>query len=293
MPPQNKLVLAIVLLVVGNFVAAFSDAAIKVLDADVPAFQFMLLRQVIGVLLLLPLMLVLTPSHRCTLAMPLHFWRGLSMALGGGCMVYALVNLPLATAASLFYTAPLMVLPLAAIWLGERLTGLRVGAALLGIVGVLVLLRPTQINWAALAGLGCALSIAFGLVTLKRLPAQETVVTALFWTTVWSIVPLLLLASLEWQPVSLQLLWVALLSNLLIMAYNGLALLAFRLADASAISPVEYSGLLFAALIGVLGFGEVPDLYSLLGMLIIMAPLWLLGLDGKRARRLALSQESA
>lgn len=101
-----------------------------------------------------------------------HVWRGLSGFLALVLFFYALSRLPLATAVTLNYTAPLFLAALSAWWLRERHGRGVTGAVLLGFVGVVLLLRPQMDNQAwqpALAGLASGMLAAVAYVNVKRL----------------------------------------------------------------------------------------------------------------------------
>lgn len=117
---------AIVLLVIGNALALISDVLIKFLQAAAPVFQYAFLRCLITLALLLPFWRQLD-TRKPFEGSRLHFIRGHVHLIGIVCMVYALIALPLATANAVFYAAPIMVM-----------------------------LRPVDLSWAALAALGSA-----------------------------------------------------------------------------------------------------------------------------------------
>lgn len=269
---MNAVGIGILYLVLGNIVAVFSDALVKVLDPDQPVFQFVFFRQISAAIMLLPLLLWSLRRHP-PLALRWHLLRSHIWAVGVVMMVIALTRLPLATANALFYAAPLLMVPLA-VWLaGEALSRQKVMAALLGFSGVLIVLRPTEINWAALAALGVALSMAVNNLLIKRLPQRQPVVQTLFLTNVLSMPLVLGLVWWEGEPWQWQMLWPAFGSSALIVVYAGLCVLAYRKAEASKIASAEYTGLLAAVAVGIWLFNEQPGLPLLLGSLCIVLPL--------------------
>lgn len=269
---MNAVGIGILYLVLGNIVAVFSDALVKVLDPNQPVFQFVFFRQISAAIMLLPLLLWSLRRHP-PLALRWHLLRSHIWAVGVVMMVIALTRLPLATANALFYAAPLLMVPLA-VWLaGEALSRQKVMAALLGFTGVLIVLRPTEINWAALAALGVALSMAVNNLLIKRLPQRQPVVQTLFLTNVLSMPLVLGLVWWEGEPWQWQMLWPAFGSSALIVVYAGLCVLAYRKAEASKIASAEYTGLLAAVAVGIWLFNEQPGLPLLLGSLCIVLPL--------------------
>ena len=112
--PKITVGLAMTLLIIGNIIGVFSDALIKTLPADTATYQFVLFRQLTAVLILLPFCL-LSNKQSLFAGLKWHFIRGHIWLLGTIFMVFALGALPLATVNAIFYTAPLLMLPLAMI----------------------------------------------------------------------------------------------------------------------------------------------------------------------------------
>ncbi|MFA0070273.1 EamA family transporter, partial [Vibrio breoganii] len=110
-------------------------------------------------------------------------------------------------------------------------------------------------------------------VLVRKLPSEQTVVTTLWWTTLFSIPASLVLCFLYWQPVSVEHLGYIALSATLILSYNGLAVSAYQKAHSSQIALAEYSGLVFVALIGAIWFDEIPDTLTFIGIMLIILPL--------------------
>src|SRR5699024_1945929 len=96
------------------------------------------------------------------------------------CMIIALQHLPLATANAVFYAAPILVMVFSVFLFGERLAPLSVLAVFSGFAGILVILRPVDVNWAAIAALGSALSLSINAVLVRKLPKKQTTVHKLF-----------------------------------------------------------------------------------------------------------------
>ncbi|MFM5688125.1 DMT family transporter, partial [Aeromonas caviae] len=166
-----------------------------------PIFQFVFFRQLSAAILLMP-WLLWSWRRNPPVAIKWHLLRAHIWAVGVCLMVVALTRLPLATANALFYAAPLMMVPLAVWMAGEAISRQKVLTALLGFIGVLIVLRPTEVNWAALAALGVALSMALNNLLIKRIPLKQPIAQTLFFTNVLSMPFILALALWEggdWQ----------------------------------------------------------------------------------------------
>ena len=276
---------AILLLVIGNALALVSDVIIKLLEDDAPIFQFVFLRSLITLALLLPFWQQID-RQRLFAGARMHFTRAHLHLIGMVCMVYALLNLPLATANAVFYAAPILVMLISVVFFGERLSKLSLLAVFSGFAGILVILRPVDFSWAALAALATALTLAINAVLVRRLPAQQSTVHKLLLNYLM-ILPLCT-ALMLWEGAlwSWSILLSALGSAVFILGYNFSVLLAYRQVDANQITSAEYTGLLWAVAIGWIWFAEVPDLWFFIGSLMIVLPLIMLGLQHRKRVRI-------
>ncbi len=227
----------------------------------------------ISLLIITPLWLQQKKEQRRLQQAKVTFIRGQLILIGSGCMVVAITHLSLATANAVFYVAPLLMLPLAMFLLKEQPALGKVIATSIGFIGALIVLRPSQFHWAALFALGTALTLALFNVLVRKLPSEQSVVTTLWWTTLFSVPASLILCFLYWQPVSIEHLGYIGLSATLILSYNGLAVAAYQKAHSSQIALAEYSGLVFVAFIGAAWFDEIPDTLTFIGIMLIILPL--------------------
>ncbi|WP_406609996.1 DMT family transporter [Agarivorans sp. JK6] len=268
---NNSTFIAILILVVANQIAVLSDALMKVAGEQASVFEILLYRQLSTLLLLLPLFLL---TKQKLPAKPLvHVVRGHLWLAGSGCMVVALIALPLATANALFYAAPIMMLPLG-MWLHKSpVNRTQVAAAFIGFIGVLVIIRPTEFNWGAIAALGTALTLALSNLTVKYIPKQESVVTSLFWTNLMVVPATLTLAWPHLHGFNWSLLYLAGGSSLFILFLHAGSVIAYKSANANSIASAEYTGLIGAAIFGWLFFSEMPDWLTWLGAALIVVPL--------------------
>ena len=282
--------LAIVLLIAGNFIASLADVSVKNLDGDLSAVQYTFLRQCMSLLLVAPFWYRQQPVERALTHVRITLLRAQLILVGSGCTMLAITYLPLATANAVFYTAPLLMLPLSVLLLRESPKPAKVVASLVGFVGVLILLRPSQFHWAAWFALGAALCVACFHLLARRLSGRQSVATTLFWTSVFSLPLSAIGAGFYWQPIGWQHLAWVLASAVCILVYNGLAVMAYQRAPADRISMAEYTGLIFVTLMGIAWFDEIPDVLSVMGMILIILPLLPWRKFGRRTE--AVSAES-
>lgn len=283
---------AILLLIIGNALALISDVFIKFLEAGAPVFQYALLRCGITLVLLIPFLRQIN-TEKLFEGGRLHFIRGHVHLFGIVSMVHALIALPLATANAVFYVAPILVMVLSVIFFGERLTRLSLAAVIGGFAGILLILRPVDFSWAALGALGSAAALAINAVLVRKLPRQQSTAHKLFLNYLM-ITPLcLVLALWEGAQWSQAVFVSAVGSSVFILAYNVCVLMAYKHVDANQVTSAEYTGLIWAVIIGWVFFAEVPDLWFLAGSALIVVPLLLIGLQQRRHHLRAINHELA
>ena len=272
---------AIILLVIGNALALISDVFVKLLEPGAPIFQFAFLRCVITLLLLLPLAGQLNREHLFS-GFKIHAVRAHIHLAGILCMVVALGNLPLATANAVFYAAPILVMVLSVFLFREKLTPLSVFAVFSGFGGIIVILRPVEFNWAAIAALAAALTLSINAVMVRKLPKEQTTVHKLLLNYLLIIPAAGALAIWEGAAWDSSILISAGGSAVFILGYNITVLLAYKQVDANQVTSAEYTGLIWAVLIGWIGFNEMPDLWFAIGSAMIVVPLILVGLGSRQ-----------
>ncbi len=200
----------------------------------------------------------------------------------------SLTMLPLAMVVALEITMPAWSILLAVWLLHERMTPSRIGVVMLGVVGVLVILRPgiASINSAAFLVLLAAFGSAIMMVTTKQLTATETNTGIVFWMAAMQF-PLSLIGSdprvflhLDfWQTVPALVLGTAGLTSHYCLSN------AFRAGDATLVVPLDFMRIPVIATVGWVLYGEPLDVFVLLGALIIVGGvMWNLRAETARAR---------
>jgi drug/metabolite transporter (DMT)-like permease len=203
----------------------------------------------------------------------LHLLRNVFHFGGQYAWVYAISILPLATVFAIEFTMPVWAAVLAMIFLGERLNQGRIVMLALGVVGVLVMLRPglAVIQPAALVMLVGAFAYASTMVATKRLSGHDSAFAILFYMAVIQL-PLALVPALpQWVwPGLRDLPWVLALGVVGLSAHYCMTR-AFRLADAMVVVPIDFLRLPLIAVVGALLYGERLDLVIMVGAAVIFA----------------------
>ena len=183
--------------------------------------------------------------------------------------------IPLAQVFAIEFTSPLWVIALGPLFLGERLTGPRVLAGLLGFAGILIVTQPGSglMNWGTVAAAGAALSFATVAILTKRLTRGISVYGILFWLTFMQFFFGLIGAGFDGEiawPTAQTLPWLCLIGLCGVLAHLSLTT-ALSLAPASYVTPIDFIRLPLIAVIGALFYAEPFDPYVLLGGTVIFA----------------------
>lgn len=239
---------------------------------DYSESQMVLFRCAAGVALLAPVMLRAGPSVWATPRPWVMARRCVGSAIGMLLGYYAFANMPLASAQSLSFARSLFVVLLAMLLLREKVGAWRQGAIVVGFVGVLVMVRPTdmRLDLAALAALSSALLMAYSVVTVKDLSRDHSTLSLVLWMNAATTLIGLPLALFAWRTPGLTDAGVfALLavSGVLAQTFFTRGLAA---GDASFLTLMDYVRLPLAALAGFVLFGEAPDVWTWLGAAIVI-----------------------
>lgn len=259
----------------GGAVLSFSTMAIaaRELLAHMGAFQILFLRSVVMLALVLVIVAQATDAVTSTRRLPLHALRNLVHFGGQYCWVFAIGALPLATVFAIEFTMPVWTAILAALLLGERLTRPRQVMLGLGVIGVLIILRPGLgiVSAASLIALAAAFLYAGNMIATKRLVSTDSSLAVLFWMSVMQ-TPLALLTALpQWvAPQVGDLPWIVLIGVGSYTAHYCMTR-AFKLADATVVVPIDFVRLPLIAVVGAALYGERFDPLILVGAAVIFA----------------------
>jgi drug/metabolite transporter (DMT)-like permease len=258
-------------------VACFSlmDAGMKQLSSSYPTLQVTFLRGAASLPFVLVWVLATAgPRSLIPVRWGLHLLRGLLGMAMIGCFVFALRSLPLSTAYTIYFVAPLLIAALSVPLLGEHVGPRRWIAIGIGLVGVLVVLRPGVDGFISVPGLMvllAATAYAVAAITVSMLTRTDTPQSMVVWFLVILAVGAGLLAIPDWQP--LQLGHAALIAGMGLAGAGGQVALtrAFQLGEASLIAPLEYTGLVWVIGWDLAFWGVLPDRFTWLGAAIIVA----------------------
>ena len=215
-------------------------------------------------------------SHRS--AKPLsHLMRALFGCYGGVAIVHASAEMPILDASAISLLSVIFIVMLGVVILRERVTGLQWIAIALATAGAftIVLSRggfqtfDLSYIWPATVALGSAVLIGLEAILIRTLSQAERALTVLLHVNFCGILLIAIPAFVTWQPIGLMETALILMLGPIAIFGQFCNILGYRRASVSIVGPVDYTWLVFAALIGLLFFGEVPGLGTVLGAVLI------------------------
>lgn len=246
---------------------------IKFLGKDYPAPLQTFYRQAAGLVILLPWMLR-NPSRAFATTRPgMLLFRASAGTIGLILQFYAFQKMPLADANALSFTRTLWLVPLAAFMLREKIGPNRIGAAVVGFLGVLLMVHPDAkggLGAPQIAMLTSSLLFAFTVTGMKSLTRDHAPSTLLYWSATLGVIFALPLALFQWR-------WPTPLDFVLLCLMGAIATVnqacyikGMQLGDAAAMAPMDYTRLVFSAIAGYLTFNEVPGIMTLAGAAVVV-----------------------
>ncbi|WP_376090614.1 DMT family transporter [Roseomonas sp. CCTCC AB2023176] len=259
---------------------AVASAAVKALGGAVPLSEVVLFRNAFAIPPLLIYAHLVTPGGLAAALRtrrPLgHLERLATGLVGMYGAFYGYAQLPLATVTALNFTMPLFLTGLSVLMLGERFQPRRLAIAVAGFGGVLLMVEPwdggSALDPVAVAGvLAAALGWALAMISIRRMgEAGESGTTIVLWFAIGAAVVSGVASVPVWvTPTAGQWGWLALTAFLSVGA-QILMTAAYRAGDTTLIAPFEYTAILWTASLGMMVWGEVPDLWDLFGVLVLV-----------------------
>ena len=272
----------------GGALLCFSLMAVAVRELldTMGTFEILFFRSSISFLMVLAVLPRYGIGALRTRRIGLHATRNVLHFGGQAAWVYAIGVLPLATVFAIEFTMPVWTAVLAMLLLGERLNHGRIVMLVLGLAGILIILRPglAVIHPGALATLAAAVCFASVMVATKRLSATDSPLAVLFYMSVMQM-PLGLAPALpDWvTPTLADLPWIVAVGGAGFGSHYCLTR-AFMLADATFVVPLDFLRLPLIAVVGALFYGEPIELVTLLGAAVIFAGIYYSLTRERRAR---------
>ena len=296
------------------FAFSVNDVVIKFLSGDYPLYEVMFVRSLVGLLFVVAILVPLTGTLHMlkTKRLKLHILRGGCVVFANFCFFLALAALPLADAVAIFFISPLMISVFSVIFLGEYVGPRRWVAIVLGLIGVLIVVRPgsSAFQIASLLPLLAAVGYALLHILTRRIGGTENATAMVFYIQA-TFLAVATAAGLglghggfdAFDHPSAQFLFRAWVwptpFDLGLMAFSGMVIAlggyaisqAYSRSEAALIAPFEYIALPLSVVFGLVLFAELPDALALSGIaLILVSGLVLIWREAAAHRRTVLQE---
>lgn len=260
-------------MLLGMLLFSLNDVLGKWMVATYAVGQVLLIRSLAGFIILVPFVWMAGWKKLVHVERPrLQIGRAILTTLEVFAFYYAVSFLPLADVMAYWLAAPIYVAAVSPFLLGEKVGPRRWTAIALGFVGVLIVLEPSAQSINIYTGISILGSMAFAFIMVSGRSLKGTPdITLVFWQTTSALVAGLLIAPLDWTPVSVPDLALLSLLGVVAMLAHILVNRALKLADAATVAPLQYTLLFWAVLFGWLVFGDSPRWSMLGGAALIMA----------------------
>jgi drug/metabolite transporter (DMT)-like permease len=264
----------IALILISTVFLGTSDVTAKYLSATLPSIEIAWIRFLSFALIMVPAMLPGSPLFALrTDRLGLHMMRGCALLFSSLFFISGLRFLPIAEASATGFVAPLFVTALSIFFLGETVGLRRWIATGVGLIGVIIILRPGSgaFHPAAFFPIVSALAWACTLIMTRMMSGTERAITTMTYSSIAGVCILSALVPFVWVAPTWHDVMFGVFIGVASTAGQWIVVLAFRYADASVLAPFSYTQLLWVSILGFLVFGEVPDIWTVTGAAFIVA----------------------
>jgi drug/metabolite transporter (DMT)-like permease len=264
----------IALILLSTVFLGCSDVTAKYLSSSLPSIQITWIRFLTFALIMSPAMIPGLPFYAMrTERVGMHVMRGAALLGSSLFFITGLSFLPIAEASATGFVSPLFVTALSIVFLGEKVGMRRWFATAVGLVGVLIILRPgsSAFHPAAFFPVVSAACWAGTLVLTRMMSGREAVVTTMAYSSLAGLAILTAIVPFVWVTPSWQAIAFGIFIGVASTAGQWIVVLAYRYGDASVLAPFSYTQLLWVSILGFFLFGEVPDVWTITGAGFIVA----------------------
>ncbi len=287
--PANRVLAGIGWMLLTTLMFVAVTGVVRYLGSDIPAAQAAFIRYLIGCILVLPMLLPLLKVRPQRSTLLLYVVRGVVHGFAVILWFYAMARIPIAEVTAIGYTTPLFVTLGAWLVFRERLHARRIAAVGIGLLGAFIILRPgfQEVQIGALAQLLAAPLFACSFLIAKRLTVTQSPGAIVGMLSIFCTLTLLPGAILEWRDPTLEeVFWLGMTAVFATTGHYTLTR-AFQAAPLTVTQPISFLQLVWAALLGMLAFGEALDPYVFIGGGIIVAAATFISHREMRAARRA------
>lgn len=253
---------------------ASHDVIIKILGGAYSPIQIVFF----GVVFSFPLaMLYLLRDTTSGTLIPVHPWwmiaRTVAAVITGFCAFYAFSVLPLAQVYAILFASPLLITIMSIPILGEKVRLQRWLAVVVGLCGVLIVLRPgnQELALGHLAALVASVCGSFAAIVVRKIGRDERSVVMLLYPMMANFIVMAALLPLVYEPMPLADLGKLGLIALFAWTAGRFLIAAYNSGEAVIVAPMQYSQILWATFYGFFFFGEIPDTATIAGSAVIIS----------------------
>ncbi|MBL4666190.1 MAG: DMT family transporter [Sneathiella sp.] len=203
----------------------------------------------------------------------LIFLRMIGEIIGAYLFLYSIFNMPLANATAILQSMPLAITLGAALFLKEDVGWRRYVAVLIGFSGVLIIVRPGTegFNSFSFFALGAVVLFVCRDLTTRRISKTIPSSMVSFVTSIGIMVTSAsLLPFIDWRPVTVENISILMAASLFVIVGYVLSVSAMRTGDIGFVSPFRYTILLWSIVLGILVFGDIPDVWTIVGSAVVV-----------------------
>ncbi|MFM7443264.1 MAG: DMT family transporter [Tabrizicola sp.] len=289
MPPAPpRPLIGIALMLAAMAILPFIDVIAKKLgQAGLPILIVVWARALFGGLMTLPFALRAEGARAFLPAQPWHHLARAILLFGATFLFFqALKYLPIADALAIFFVNPLVIVILSALVLRERVGPRRWAAVAVGFVGTLIIIRPglVEVNPGTLYALGAGVALGSYFVMTRQIAGAADATVLTFQTSAVGAVLMTLALPFLWQsPTPMQR---GMLAGLGVIATLGHVLItrAYEHAEASLLAPLAFTEIIMSTVVGWWFFGDLPDRWTVLGVVILIASAIYISVRERRAK---------
>ena len=250
-----------------------NDVLMRFLGSRLHSFEIVFFRFLFGMVSVLPFIYYRGFAHLKTKRPVLHAIRAIIGVIAIAACCFSVNMMPLNENTTIMFTEPLFFLPLAVLMLREKVDAPRWIATLVGFAGLMIIVQPgtDAFKLAALVPITAAMCFALLNVMTKIMVRTENTLSMLFYFSFGTFMVALFPLPFIWQTPTWGEIGLLFLLGIGANAIQVCLFMAFSATDASALMPFRYVEFIFSALVGFLLFSEIPTVYTLIGVLLIIA----------------------
>ena len=264
-------------LVFASFFFSLMTLCVKNIDKRIPIYELVLFRSLLSLIITL-FIINLKNINPWGKNRPLLILRGVLGTLALVCIFYAIRSMPLSISTVIQYTYPIFISIFAGIFINEKITGDVVFAVIIGWLGILVILNPTQLSNINVDIENVSISIAFlgsiftalAYITVKKLSFTENIYVIIEYFPLVSLITLLPIVLINWiTPNWNELFWIICIGLFTQLGQTFLTI-GLKKLPASEASTINYLQVLFGSIWGVLFFSEIININFILGAFLVL-----------------------